>query len=92
MYEPGTETVWVPAKPGGIPDQAVIYGKGTEGDALYVARVEDNGSMEIGSFETRNACAEYLKYHDDTETSCSPTFKFLVQKQEAKLTRLTNFM
>ena len=90
MYEPGTETVWVPTNSGGIPDQAVIYGKGTDAEAVYVARVEDSGSMGIGSFETKNACAEYLKYRDESETSCSPTFEFRVQKQEGKLTRSTN--
>ena len=84
MYTSGTNFEWKKAEPGHIPDQAVIYGKGSEGDVMYVAYVIDEDWSHSGVFQTNDSCAEYLKDDYDSETSCSPTFKYLVLTQEGK--------
>ena len=80
MYEvmPNRKLQWVRAMPGHIPDQAVIFGNNTHGDAMFVVRVND-GSITAGSFVSGKSCAEYLQY--DTQAKCIPTFDFLVLKR-----------
>ena len=85
MHEntPETTLEWVPAVPGDIPDQAVIFGGQSENDAMYVAKVTDGSTTEGGLYKTNKQCAEYVKHNlfGTNEPKCIPTFEFLVLKQ-----------
>ena len=79
MYEavPGRLLHWVATESGRIPDQAVIFEKRSEDDAMYVAKVTEGTFTQLGMYETNKPCAEYLSAAL-AEGRCVPTFEFLV--------------
>ena len=81
MYEavPGRLLHRVTTEPGRIPDQAVIFEKRSEDDAMYVVKVSNGTCTQLGIYETNKPCAEYLNTPLG-ERRCVPTFKFLVLK------------
>ena len=62
MYEntPNTILQWVPAVPGHIPHQAVIYGKSSRDNVMYVVKLVEGSTKTLGLYETNRSCAEYL--------------------------------
>ena len=79
MHQSTSRTIleWVPAVPGDIPDQAVIFEERSQDDAIYVVNVIDGSEMEGGLYETNKACAEYLDFSPYL-AKCVSTFEFLV--------------
>ena len=86
MYKNTSDTIlqWVPAVPGHIPDQAVLFENRSPGDGMYVVKVIDGSTTAGGLYETNKPCAEYLEVvslEGPFNPKCVPTFEFLVLKR-----------
>ena len=58
---PETELIWVTAKPGQVPDGAVVAGQRSNGDLLYVAKANN----KAGHYDIKKDCADYFILNGD---------------------------